>query len=1425
MDKYHILHIIGQGCFGKVFKGRRKFSGQIVAMKFISKRGKPDKDLQNLRLEIGILQRLDHPNIIRMLDSFETGTDFVVVTEFAYGELFEIFQDDKCLPEEEVKVIARQLTQALNYLHSQKIVHRDMKPQNVLVGPNDTIKLCDFGFARVMSCQTTVLTSIKGTPLYMAPELVKEKPYDCSADLWSLGVICYELFVGQPPFYTHSLISLIHLIVENPVTYPDNMSADFKSFLQGLLQKNPKQRLVWPHLLHHPFLAEDAPPRRPVLEQRQAASAAVLQPPRLHPPPQQKAPQLHQPQQPYQIQQPQPPQPPQQPQPQPQLQPKLQPSCDSARPQPSARLPGAACVDGPFSNLGKWLTCFSEPAAAAPLPGRPAERAAQAMDEGFANLCLLALGLYTDALEEGLLTTDAPRAERQGLQLALVGEPRPATAQQLQPSLPLAALARGLAQALGLASPPPPALPRLLASAAPASQLLRMLRVLSGGRAAAWGPSWDLLSDLVRLLGLWLRAPLALGMGNLAQELLSTEGVLIQYLALAPSLLSGGVLGTLAPSADGCAKATTVYHLATAVNSIKCLGVVFTHISQAAAGHPPSDFALSLLHVSAEEDMAAAPSMAGRCARLLALAVQVLCQCLLLKSLPGSSGERLVRAAVQAAAALIHASSSNPDRLALPFCNLPGKGAADGSGAAWSSAQAAKQRAATRGARELVRTGLRNGLAAASGAPPGNDADGSLLLVCWELRTTTGGDRLDTAALKLLSGLVGLSEDMARRFAQLRAVAESLVPESSIGPGCALAATEAACAGAGGQNPSGSWPGVGLLLALLVSALRPWGELPFTALEQMRSGQTPPAPPPPWCSATFAQALAVRLQVSVRARPHASPEATLPTLCPCYGLELVAAVCSAMLRQHQATAAAIQELRRVLLLLEGVVESALGALVRGGVGRQCLEDIRRAEGAPHGFLARGPLDGVLGVAAAQIALDDAAGTEAPADGEQPQALAWRVLRFLTAVEDPQNVLVGLGPKGFMRLLDLLGRFRDTLTPSVSALRLCLLLLWALRSLGSLPQSELAGLPSVAAGFRLLVDLILMLFGPVSQTPVAPGSPELYTEFQSFQTVYTVLQVLAGLPVAAPGSWRAGDAASCSLSAGLQLLSTLVLHHHTLAHEFVQHQGLQMIVERRLLSVELAEEPGGASIVVDALLVVSQLSRLSKEYYPMLHAMSLCGDLRQLLGCGTASVRAKACNAIGNMSRHSSAFYDALQEAGVLPALTPLCADSDSACRKFASFAVGNCAFHSDVLYPGLSPAIPQLLRLLEDDDEKTRANAAGAIGNLVRNSAELCGLMVREGALHGLHSLVETRQPHADVGDVAIAGANDAGSALARFVADSSVKIALFSLGNLAVHRECREELKISTRTVDLCHSLMGLCQREDIIHKYAQRLLQKLSG
>ena len=189
-----------------------------------------------------------------MLDWFETKSEFCLVMEYAQGELFEILEEDRKLSEEQIRPIAIQLASALYYLHSQRIIHRDMKPQNVLIGPEGRVKLCDFGFARTLATSTAVITSVKGTPLYMAPELVQEHPYNHKVDLWSFGIILYELFVGEPPFFTTHLGSLIKLIVKKPVKYSEAMSPDFRDFLSRILVKEPQHRLDWPELLDHPFI-------------------------------------------------------------------------------------------------------------------------------------------------------------------------------------------------------------------------------------------------------------------------------------------------------------------------------------------------------------------------------------------------------------------------------------------------------------------------------------------------------------------------------------------------------------------------------------------------------------------------------------------------------------------------------------------------------------------------------------------------------------------------------------------------------------------------------------------------------------------------------------------------------------------------------------------------------------------------------------------------------------------------------------------------------------------------------------------------------------------------------------------------------------------------------------------------------------------
>ncbi|KAK9813380.1 hypothetical protein WJX73_004273 [Symbiochloris irregularis] len=275
MEKYVIQRMVGEGSFGKVYRARRKFTGRTVAIKIINKVGKPQKEIDSLRQELVILRNLKHPNIVEMLESIETDKEFCVVMEYALGDLWEILEKDVKLPEAVVQSIAKQLVQALYYLHHNRIIHRDLKPQNVLLCANGVVKLCDFGFARAMSNNTTMLMSTKGTPLYMAPEMIQNNPYNHTADLWSLGIILFELFASKPPFFTNNVYTLIKQIINNKISYPLGMSSDFRSFLEGLLNKRWHKRMDWPNVLNHTFVrltAEEQVRHNAALDACQAAA-------------------------------------------------------------------------------------------------------------------------------------------------------------------------------------------------------------------------------------------------------------------------------------------------------------------------------------------------------------------------------------------------------------------------------------------------------------------------------------------------------------------------------------------------------------------------------------------------------------------------------------------------------------------------------------------------------------------------------------------------------------------------------------------------------------------------------------------------------------------------------------------------------------------------------------------------------------------------------------------------------------------------------------------------------------------------------------------------------------------------------------------------------------------------------------------------
>ncbi|CAD7695594.1 unnamed protein product [Ostreobium quekettii] len=265
-----------------------------------------------------------------------------------------------------------------------------------------------------------------------------------------------------------------------------------------------------------------------------------------------------------------------------------------------------------------------------------------------------------------------------------------------------------------------------------------------------------------------------------------------------------------------------------------------------------------------------------------------------------------------------------------------------------------------------------------------------------------------------------------------------------------------------------------------------------------------------------------------------------------------------------------------------------------------------------------------------------------------------------------------------------------------------------------------------------------------------------------------------------------------------LVSRLVLGDNSQAVAFVSAGGLEAGLMKKLLSVGTP-----CQILVDTLLIVSQLSRVNRDYYEAIAKAGVLGLLKPLLTHVNGNVRARTCNLIGNLCRHSGFFYAALKSHQMVPLLIERCSDPDTPTRKFACFAIGNAGFHNQVLYDELRPAIPALVGLIRNEpDNKTRANAAGAVGNLVRNSPLLCKEVVAADSIPALLDLIASTQDQCGQG--------------------SPVRVALFSLGNICANRECHPVVLMhtpGTLILKLRHS------PDAQIQKYAERLMSKLDG
>ncbi|CAD8133760.1 unnamed protein product [Paramecium octaurelia] len=238
---FSLKAIIGKGSYGTVYLGKHETSQKLVAIKVIDRRN-VDFDIQSQ--EIAIMKKLNHPNIVQLIDFVISVNNLYIITEYCNGtDLKTYLQENSPLSEESVLKIIKSVIRGLKCIIQNNFIHRDIKPANILFD-NDQLKIADFGFSRRIN---NTMTSIVGTPMYMAPQILFKQEYTSKCDIWSLGIVFFELLFGKLPWMTRDIIDLLDKIQNQPLIIPKQPKISLKSikFLQGCLEKQEKNRFNW----------------------------------------------------------------------------------------------------------------------------------------------------------------------------------------------------------------------------------------------------------------------------------------------------------------------------------------------------------------------------------------------------------------------------------------------------------------------------------------------------------------------------------------------------------------------------------------------------------------------------------------------------------------------------------------------------------------------------------------------------------------------------------------------------------------------------------------------------------------------------------------------------------------------------------------------------------------------------------------------------------------------------------------------------------------------------------------------------------------------------------------------------------------------------------------------------------------------------
>jgi Protein kinase domain/HEAT repeats len=1295
-----------------------------------------------------------------------------------------------------------------------------------------------------MSTSTLVLTSIKGTPLYMAPELVQEQPYTHTVDLWSLGVILYELFVGQPPFYTTSIYALVKQIVRDPVKFPPTMSPNFISFLAGLLEKQPNKRLDWPALAEHPFLDDPNSKKkskaktmaRDVVydesenagtsgnnalanntttdntvsglsrklsattllegEQRKAnavATAAAVDTAAnaLHPmrsssgefakileeelPPNNGQPQRKQ----QQLNEATPIATPTSPGKPPLPPPSTSKATATATPSTATKTIGST-KPIPMSRAGSGGLYEGSPArpGCEPVFANPPQFSPQGTTSLASSLNTDSGGLARTGSGGNIGGTAANTSQPSALSVLVDAERR---TKRNPDSIAAAWADRALHVTIQEALQPPK----------------------SNVGVARWAKMQE-TGQTLRLLDLLLKRPprqpsetFSAAVRAVVKVGHATMGINPQVACAAVDALCGTelhrsereavVLFCEMISARGAWPSATAgcLALAQAVTAAQT-----TLLSPNPRGWPSPEAAEAILQATVDK------RAAGR-----------LCRCIEDAQVGGLSGARgATHAALQALAAL--APSVSAIRRASVDTS-PSKGADSiNNNSSPASVVSRYFPCALLGqtpelraweaplSHPLVSKVWGEASTAVLGSMPVQHALGA----CLGVDTAASQTLLALAVARLLHraallephiGPAAVSARLPQQLIEAATGNDSVMPLLALGTTLAAAAKVAPPHGGYGALSRAAGPGgperlLTVLLPIVQSLPRDVAAA-SAAAGALGAALTLAAPP---LARQIESPLSPNhhpMHANLRALASNVPDTVLPVL------------------------------RRFLL---SSLQASKELWFQPLEGWPCATGLLDGPACLSAALSRAqPLrmiqSGIVGAALQLLcSLPHAGGTgSAPPGSELSPTGLLSVLSTLQTAAHQE-------PSGS----DLLAKEPLAVPALLAALHPDFL--YAIQN--SLDNGA-AGPPgtgvAAAAHARFLVTSML-------QSPFSHASRDSQHETSASAVQEALLSSRGAVPALvsclsaiATADTDVQSEARASLPACASLLARLAVASDSAAGAFAQAGGLTPSILAVLLA---ANNPG--PVLASGLLVVSQLARsaTTAKYQKSFASAQLVPLLPPLLSHNDPAVRARTANLLGNLCRHSDLLYSEMSKHNVVDPLIALCGDTDRSTRKFACFAIGNAGFHNASLYPLLRPAVAPLVELLRDEEDRTRANAAGALGNLLRNSDELVPEVLDAGALQALLQLVSRKSNNNSTtidGGTASGGKSNTtpAAAIPPTGPGSSVSIALFSLGNVAAHRECAERLA----TLGVNEILQGIeaGNSDPTIGKYIARIRAKMAS